>query len=79
MTFVLTFVRFLAIAVWLLVLARVVLSWVDPTGRGRIATYVVGLTEPILGPVRRALPSAGMMDWSGFLVLFVLGLLIRYL
>jgi YggT family protein len=78
-TFVLTFVRFLAIAVWLLVLARVVLSWVDPTGRGRIATYVVGLTEPILGPVRRALPSAGMMDWSGFLVLFVLGLLIRYL
>ena len=79
MTFLLTFVRFLAIALWLLVLARVLLSWVDPTGRSRLATYVFGFTEPILAPVRRALPSAGMMDWSGFLVLFLLGLLIRYL
>ena len=79
MTFLLTFLRFLAIALWLLVLARVILSWVDPTGRSRVATYVVGFTEPILGPVRRVLPSSGMMDWSGFIVLFLLSLVIRSL
>ncbi len=79
MTFLLTFVRFLAIAVWLLVLARVVLSWVDPTGRSRVATYVFGFTEPILAPIRRALPSTGTMDWSGFLVLFLLSIVIRSL
>ena len=79
MTFLVTFIRFLAIALWLLVLARVLLSWVDPTGRSRVATYIIGFTEPFLAPVRRALPSAGMMDWSGFLVLLLLGLVIRYL
>ena len=49
MTFLLTFVRFLAIALWVLVLARVLLSWVDPSGRSRLATYIIGFTEPILG------------------------------
>ena len=79
MTFLLTFVRFLAIALWLLILARVILSWVDPTGRSRVATYIFGFTEPILAPVRRVLPSSGMMDWSGFIVLFLLSLVIRSL
>ena len=72
-------IRFLAIALWVLVLARVVLSWVDPTGRSRAATYVVALTEPFLGPVRRFLPSGGMLDWSGFVVLLILGMVIRSL
>ena len=79
MTFLLTFLRFLAIAVWLLVLARVLLSWVDPSGRSRVATYIFAFTEPILAPVRRVLPSTGMMDWSGFIVLFALSFLIRSL
>ena len=79
MTFLLTFVRFLAIAVWVLVLARVVLSWVDPNGRSRVATYVFGFTEPILAPIRRVLPSSGTLDWSGFLVLFLLSIVIRSL
>ena len=79
MTFLLTFVRFLAIAVWLLVLARVVLSWVDPSGRSRVSAYVSGFTDPILAPIRRVLPSTGTLDWSGFLVLFLLSILIRSL
>ena len=76
---VLNLIRFLAIALWVLVLARVVLSWVDPTGRSRAATYVVALTEPVLGPVRRILSPSGMVDWSGFVVLLLLGMIIRSL
>ena len=76
---VLNLIWFLAIALWVLVFARVVLSWVDPTGRSRAATYVVALTEPFLGPVRRLLPSSGMLDWSGFVVLLLLGFVIRSL
>ena len=79
MTFLLTFIRFLAIALWVLVLARVVLSWFDPTGRSRVATYILGFTEPFLAPNRRALPSGGPFDWSGFLVLFLLSVVIRNL
>ena len=34
-------------------------------------------TEPILAPVRRMLPQSGMIDWSGFIVLIILGFLWR--
>lgn len=72
------FLRFLVIGLWLLILARVILSWVDPSGRGRFASFVVTTTEPILAPIRRALPRGGAFDWSPMVVLIVLGLLMRY-
>ena len=77
MLFVLNFIQFLLIALWLLVLARMVMSWVDPAGRNRVSSFLIQTTEPILAPVRRLLPSTGMVDWSGFVVLIVLGFLWR--
>jgi YggT family protein len=76
--FVVNFLRFLVIGLWLLILARIVLSWVDPAGRSRFAAFVVQTTEPILAPVRRALPRTGMFDFSPLLVLIVLGVVMRY-
>jgi YggT family protein len=75
--FLLTFVQFMLIAVWVLVLVRVLMSWVDPTGRMAVTGHVFALTEPILAPVRRVLPRSGAIDWSGFIVLIVLGFLWR--
>jgi YGGT family. len=75
--FLLTFVQFLLIALWALVLGRMLMSWVDPAGRSQVSVLLTQATEPILAPVRRLLPPTGMIDWSGFLVLIVLGLLWR--
>jgi YggT family protein len=75
--FLVNFVQFLLIALWLLVLGRMVMSWVDPTGRNQVSSFLIQATEPILAPVRRLLPSTGMVDWSGFVVLIVLGFLWR--
>ena len=75
--FLVNFLRFLLIALWVLILARVILSWVDPTGRGSIARFVFQMTEPILEPVRRVLPRTGMFDFSALIVLLVLGALMR--
>lgn len=77
MVFVLTFIQFLLIALWALVLGRMLISWVDPQGRSQVSTFLIRATEPILAPVRRLLPRSGMMDWSGFIVLIVLGFLWR--
>jgi YggT family protein len=52
------------IAVWLLVLARVLLSWFDPAGRSQAGSIVISMTEPFLGPIRRALPPTGALDLS---------------
>jgi YggT family protein len=65
------------IGVWLLIFARVVLSWFDPAGRSQLGGFVMSATEPILGPVRRALPRTGMLDLSPLVVLIVLSVLWR--
>ncbi len=75
--FLLNFIQLLLIAVWVLVLGRILMSWFDPTGRNQVSVFLIRATEPLLGPVRRALPSSGAIDWSGFVVLIVLGFLWR--
>jgi YggT family protein len=76
-SFLATFLRFLLLALWLLVLGRMLISWVDPTGRNQLSAFLIQTTEPLLGPVRRLLPATGMIDWSGLIVLLVLGALMR--
>jgi len=71
------FLQLLFMALWALVFGRMVMSWVDPTGRNRVSTLLFQATEPLLAPVRRMLPQSGMIDWSGFVVLILLGFLWR--
>jgi YggT family protein len=75
--FLANFLRFVLIGLEVMVFARVLLSWVDPGGRGTIAGFVVQTTEPILKPVRRFLPRTGMLDLSPLVVLLVLGAVLR--
>jgi YggT family protein len=75
--FLFNLIQFALIAVWLLVLGRMLLSWVDPTGRNQVSSFLIQTTEPLLSPVRRLLPATGAIDWSGFVVLIVLGFLWR--
>lgn len=65
------------LAMTLLIVGRVVLSWVDPGGRNQLTSFVFQTTEPILAPVRRALPSTGAVDLSPMIVLIVLTVLLR--
>jgi YggT family protein len=62
---------------WLLVVARVVVSWVDPRGRNAFSRTIIDWSEPILGPVRRLLPPFGSLDVSPLVVAVALGVLLR--
>jgi len=75
--FIRNFLQMLVTAVWLLVLGRVLLSWFDPSRQNRVSQLLIQATEPILSPVRRLLPRSGMFDLSAFVVLIVLGTLMR--
>jgi YggT family protein len=77
--FVQVFAGTLLAILWLLVLGRILMSWIDPTGRSRLGAFLIQSTEPILAPVRRLLPPTGMFDFSSLLVLIVLGALWRAL
>ena len=75
--FVQTFIGMILVILWLLVLGRVLMSWVDPMGRTQLGGFLIQATEPILAPVRRLMPPTGMFDFSSFIVLVILGVLMR--
>jgi len=75
--FLKTFIELLLLALFVLVLARVIVSWVDPQGRYQATMFIVRTTEPLLGPVRRILPRTGMIDLSATVVLLILFALMR--
>lgn len=63
---------------FIVLLARVILSWfpLQPgTPMASIASIIYQLTEPIMGPVRRIIPSIGMIDISPIVVFFGLRIL----
>ena len=51
-------------ALTLLLVGRALLSWFDPGMRSSVGRILVDITEPILGPLRRVLPSMGGLDFS---------------
>ena len=51
------FLRFLILALYAVLLGRVLWSWIDPTFRGPIGRFLFETTEPILAPIRRFLPT----------------------
>jgi len=73
----LNFVRIFATLIWLLLIARVVLSWTNPTGGGGLVAFIYQVTEPILAPIRRVLPPTGGVDWSPLVAMLVIGAVVR--
>lgn len=61
-----------------LILARVILSWVNPNPHNEILRMVIRITEPVLAPLRRLIPVRGV-DFSPILAFLILRLLMRLL
>jgi YggT family protein len=75
--FVRNFVELLVIALTVLILGRILISWVDPTRRSQVSSFLYQVTEPILAPVRRVLPQTGMIDFSPMIVILILSVLLQ--
>ena len=60
-------------------LARVLMSWFNPNPYNPSVDAIYRLTEPVLSPIRRVLPSMGGFDLSPLVVFFVLIYLQRIL
>ena len=74
---IVNFLQLLISVLMLLVIARVVVSWLAPSGGGGLVAFIYQATEPILAPIRRLVPATGGLDWAPFIVLLLLGLLLQ--
>ena len=69
--FLLTVINLVFSAFNLLLLARILISWLQLDPYNPVVQFLHNVTEPFLAPVRRRLPPFGMFDFSPLAVLII--------
>jgi YggT family protein len=78
MDWFLNFVSLLFDVLTIAIFIRIILSWVSP--RPNVLTVIVEkITEPILAPLRRIIPRAGMFDLTPMAAIIILQLIAAFL
>ena len=78
----LAIVRLLELVLWAYVwilIARAVLSWVNPDRYNPIVRFLYRVTEPVLRPIRDRLPMFGGLDLSPMVVILAIYFLESFL
>ncbi|MCK9609659.1 MAG: YggT family protein [Candidatus Cloacimonas sp.] len=63
----------------ILIIARVFASWIVRNPYNRVYHFLITITEPVLGLIRRILPPLMGLDLSPIIAFFLLDLLSRLL
>ena len=63
----------------ILIIARVLASWIVRNPYNRVYHFLITITEPVLGLIRRILPPLMGLDLSPIIAFFILDLLSRLL
>lgn len=74
--------QLLELVIWIFLIAilvRVLLSWVAPYSRHPLTDLLISLTEPLMRPARRLIPTIAGLDLSPILVLVLLQLALMLL
>lgn len=58
------------------ILARSLITWFPMSRSHPIVKLLDQVTDPLIQPVRKILPSTGMIDFSGMVVIIVLYLMV---
>ena len=66
------FIRLLARILNILILIRVFMSWLPIDRDSRFVQILLEITEPILGPLRRVIPSVAGLDLSPMVALILI-------
>ena len=62
----------LTVYLWIIV-ARALISWVNPDPGNKIVIFLYRVTEPVLGPIRRMIPRHSLpIDFSPLIVLLII-------
>jgi YggT family protein len=64
-------------ALYIVIMGRVIMSWIDPQGNMQVTRVIHEISEPLLGPIRRVLPNLGMIDLSPLVAILLIQFLQR--
>ena len=74
MTFLFSFIKLLCEVLTIVIFLRAILSWVL-TSPNTLSIILDKITEPILAPLRRIIPRAGMFDLTPLIAIILLQLI----
>lgn len=55
-----------------LIIARAIISWMNPNPGNPAIRFIHTVTDPVLEPIRRILPSMGGVDFSPFVAMIII-------
>jgi len=76
MAFFLSLIRILCELLTIAIILRAILSWFSPGQANILSVILYRITEPVLAPLRRIIPRAGMVDFSPLAAIILLQLII---
>lgn len=79
MSIVHTLVSIIIQAINLLIIGRIIISFIPNMYNNPIGRFIYDTSEPILAPIRRMLPDTGMIDFSPLVLFIILNLIQRFL
>ncbi len=74
MTFFFSLIRILCELLTIAIVIRAILSWFSPRPTNILSVMLYRITEPVLAPLRRIIPRAGMIDFSPMVAIILLQL-----
>ena len=75
MSYAVYLIQVLTLLMRIAILARVLVSWVRPDPYSPVVRFLYQVTEPILRPLRQALPTWQGIDFSPVMALVIIQLL----
>jgi len=79
MLFFLDFIRIVCEVLTIAIILRAILSWFSLSPTNRLVIILNRFTEPILAPLRRIIPRAGMFDFTPLVAIILLQLIANLL
>lgn len=62
-----------------ILIARAIISWVNPDPYNPVVNFLHRVTEPVLSPIRRLLPDMGGIDVSPIVVFMIIIFLQKFM
>lgn len=59
-----------------IIIARALISWINPNPYNPLIRIIYAITDPVLVPIRRLLPDMGGLDISPFIALVIIWFII---
>ena len=75
MDFLFDFIKLLCQVLTFAIIFRAIMSWFSPRPTNILAVILYRVTEPLLSPMRRIIPRAGMFDFTPLVAIILLQLI----